>query len=114
MKRFQLFAALFFALTFSAWLARADQHTDDTGILVGLIGIGGFLISMVEPRRPWMWGLIVPAGIIVVEVWNYVYGNHDPHTGGVGGLCGIAALTIGIACAGSYVGAFIRGRVSAV
>lgn len=112
MKRFQLLAALFFAIALSAWLGRADRHTDDTGILVGLIGVGGFLLSMVEPRRPWMWGIIVPAGIIAVEVWNYAYGTSGPNTGGVGGLCGIAALTIAIASLGAYAGAFVRHRVS--
>jgi hypothetical protein len=112
MRRFQLLSALLFALTFSAWLGRADLHTDDTGILVGLIGLGGFLLAMLEPRRPWMWGLIVPAGVIVVEVWNNLYGHRNPNTGGVGGLCAIAAITIVIASVGSYVGAFVRRRVS--
>src|SRR3974390_2288246 len=112
MKRIQLPAAVFFALTFSAWLGRADLHTDDTGILVGLIGLGGFLLSMVEPRRPWMWGLIVPAGIIGVEVWNYAFGNRNPNVGGFGGLCAIAGLAIAVASLGSYAGSFIRRSVS--
>ncbi len=114
MKRFQFVAALFFALTLSAWLGRADLHTDDTGILVGLIGTGGFLLGMVEPRRPWAWGLIVPTGVILVEVWNYLYGNRNPHTGGPAGLCAIAAVTITVATVGSYVGAFIRSRAESV
>lgn len=113
MKYFQLFAALFFAVALSAWLARVNRHTDDMGILVGLIGTGGFLVAMVEPRRPWMWGIIVPLGVIVVEVWHYAYGSRDPHTGGIPGLCAIAALTTGIATAGSYLGAFLRRRFSA-
>ncbi len=104
MKQFQLFAAVFFALAFSAWLGRAELHTDDTGVLAGLIGIGGFLLAIVEPRHPWMWGIIVPAGVILVEVWR--------HTGGVGGLFGIAAFTITIASVGAYLGAFIRRRIS--
>lgn len=108
MKRFQLFAALFFALTLSAWLGRAELHTDDTGILVGLIGMGGFLLAMVEPRRPWMWGIIVPAGVILVEVWNHL----QKKANGVGDLLGIAAFTITIACIGAYIGAFIRRRIS--
>jgi hypothetical protein len=100
MRLFQLLACVFFAVAFSAWLARAEMHTDDTGILAGLIAIGGFVLSMIEPRRPWMWGLIVPAGIIAVNVWR--------HSENWGGLLGIAAFTIAIACAGAYVGAFIR------
>jgi hypothetical protein len=105
MRRFQLLAALFFAVALSAWLGRVDRHTDDAGILVGLIGTGAFLLGMVEPRRPWMWGIIVPAGIIAVESWNY--------KGGFGGLCAIAAFTTVIAATGSYIGAFLRRRLSA-
>lgn len=105
MRRFQFLAALFFAFALSAWLGRADRHTDDTGILVGLIGTGAFLLGIVEPRRPWMWGIIVPMGIILVEVWNY--------KGGPTGLCAIAALTTVIATTGAYLGAFIRRRLSA-
>jgi hypothetical protein len=100
MKQFRLLAALFFALTFSAWLGRAEMHTDDTGILVGLIGIGGFVLSLVEATHPWMWGVIVPAGIILVNVWRYPLG--------VGSLLAIAGLTIAIGCAGAYAGAFVR------
>jgi hypothetical protein len=100
MKRFQLIAAAFFGLTFSAWLGRVELHTDDTGILVGLIGLGSFLLAMVEPRRPWIWGIVVPAGIIAVEVWNH-------H-----GELGVAAFTIAIATIGSYLGALIRGRIA--
>ena len=101
MRRFHLFAALFFALSFSAWLGRAELHTDDTGIMVGLMGIGGFLAAMVEPRHPWLWGLIVPAGVILVNVWKI-------QSGGVGSVLGIAGFTITVASIGAYAGAFIR------
>jgi len=112
MKRFQLLAALFFAVTFSAWLGRAERHTDDMGILVGLIGMGGFLLSMVEPRLPWVWGLMVPAGVILVEVWNYLYGTRNPSTGGVPGLIAIAGLTITIASTGAWFGTLIHRSVA--
>jgi len=105
-------AALFFAINLSVWLGRVEQHTDDTGVLIGLIALGGFLTAMVAPRRPWVWGLIVPAGVILVEVWNQVYGNRNPNGGGAGGLAAIAALTIAVASTGSYVGAFIRRHAS--
>ncbi len=95
-------------MSFSIWLGRADMHTDDTGILVGLIGIGGFVLAMFEPRRPWIWGVIVPAGVILVEIWNTLYGPRNPHNGGAGGLLAIAAVTIAVACAGAYVGALLR------
>lgn len=103
MKRFQMTAAFFFAVVFSVWLARAEMHTDDTGILVGLIGIGGFVLSLIEPRLPWMWGLIVPSGIIVSNAWR--------HSTSIGSLFGIAGITIAVGCAGAYAGALLRRHV---
>jgi hypothetical protein len=102
MGRFQTFAAFFFALSLSIWLGRADLHTDDTGILVGLIGCGALLVALVEPKRPWIWGLLVPAGVILVELWN--------NTGW--GVLLIAAVTVTIAAAASYLGAFLRRLAS--
>jgi hypothetical protein len=107
MRRLQLPAALFFGLSFSIWLGRAELHTDDAGILVGLIGTGGFLVAMVEPRRPWIWGLILPAGVILVNVWRVGHG-------GLPQVLGIAAFTIAIASAAAYAGAFVRRQFSHV
>ena len=101
MKQFQMISAAFFAMALSAWLGRVELHTDDTGILVGLLALGSLLAAMVEPRRPWIWGIVAPAGIIAVNAWNH-------H-----GVLGIAAFTIAVATAASYLGAFVRGRVSA-
>jgi hypothetical protein len=106
MKRLHMAAAFFFALTFSAWLGRAEMHTDDTGILVGLIGLGGFFLSLFEPRCPWLWGTIVPGGIILVNVWR------KPEN--VNGLFAIAGVTLGIAFVGSYAGAFVRRHMADV
>ena len=100
MGRFKTFAAFFFALSLSVWLGRADLHTDDTGILVGLIGCGALLVALVEPRRPWIWGLLVPAGVISVELWN----NRG------WGVLLIAAVTITVATAGSYLGVLWRSH----
>ena len=82
------------AALFSAWLGRVELHTDDTGIEVGLMVIGAFLLGVCAPRRPWVWGLIVPFGIIAVA--------RDP---------GVAAFTIGVATAAAYLGALIRSTV---
>ena len=113
MKQLQIIASGFFALSLSAWLGRAELHTDDTGVLVGAIGLGGFLLAMVEPRRPWVWGVIVPAGVILVEAWHLFSGSSNPSMGGAGGLLAIAVLTITVASLGSYIGAYIRRSVAA-
>ena len=105
MKRLKMAAAVSFALMYSAWLGRAEMHTDDTGILVGLIGIGGFVLSLFEPRHPWIWGVSVPSGIILANVWR--------HSGGVGDLLAIAGFTMAVGCACAYAGALIGRHVSA-
>src|ERR1700759_3538766 len=100
MRYLHIAAAWFFAISLSAWLGRADLHTDDTGILVGLIGLGGFLLAMVEPRRPLTWGVIVPAGVIVAELWR---GAEQ-----LGSVLAIAGVTITVASLGAHLGSFIR------
>jgi FtsH-binding integral membrane protein len=100
MSYLQITAAWFFGLSLSAWLGRVDLHSDDTGILLGLIGLGGFLLAMVEPRRPLTWGIIVPAGVILVEVWRGA--EH------LGSVLAIAAVTVATASLGSYLGSRIR------
>ena len=110
--RGQLLAAWFFALSLSAWLGRAELHTDDTGILAGLIATGACLLAMVEPRHPWLWGAVVPSGVIGVNIWHYAYGTRSPNTGGIGGLVAIAAFTITLGTAGAYLGSFVRRRVA--
>lgn len=105
MRYFSFLAALFFSIALSAWLGRAALHTDDTGILVGLIGTGAFLVGMVEPRHPWMWGLIVPTGIVIAEAWS--------RKAGIGGVYAIAAFTLAVAATGAYIGSFLRRLFSA-
>jgi hypothetical protein len=97
MTHFRLAAVWFLALNFSTWLGRAEMHTDDTGILVGLIATGGFALALLEPRRPWIWGLVVPAGIIATNLWRRS-----------SGVLAIAAFTIAVGCAAAYFGAFLR------
>jgi hypothetical protein len=97
MTRFRPAAAWSLAIAFSAWLGRAELHTDDTGILAGLIGIGAFLSGVIEPRRAWIWGIVVPCGIIAVNAWHHSVA-----------WLGIAAFTLAIGCAGAYAGALIR------
>jgi hypothetical protein len=105
MKHLQTTAAWFFGLSLSAWLGRVDLHTDDTGILLGLIGLGGFSLAVVEAKRPWTWGVIVPAGVILVEIWR---GVEHP-----GSVLAIAAVTIAIASLGAYLGSFVRRLAAA-
>lgn len=77
------------------------MHTDDTGILVGLIASGGFVLALLEPRRPWAWGVVVPAGIIAMNLWRRS-----------SGVLAIAAFTVAIGCAAAYAGAFVRRHCS--
>ena len=75
------------------------MHTDDAGVLVGLIATGGFGLALLEPRRPWIWGLLVPAGIIAVNLWR------QPR-----GVLPIAAFAIAVGIAGAYAGALLRRK----
>ena len=97
MKTFRLFACWFFGCMLAVWLARVETRSDDTGIELGLVVAGAFLLSLVEPRLPWVWGVIVPSGIIGVNLWR--------HTDGIWAIAGV---TLAAGCAGAYIGALVR------
>lgn len=59
-----------FAVALAVWLANADSHTDDTGIIAGRILIFAAAFTFALPRRPLLWalfwGLAIPArGLLV-------------------------------------------------
>ncbi len=40
---------------------------DDTGVTVGALLVGSFLISAASGRRPWLWAILVGGWVPVVE-----------------------------------------------
>ena len=67
---------------------------DDTGITVGMILIGTFILGVVHPKHSWVWALSVG---IWIPIWNIVLHNNYG-----------SIIAIAFAMAGAYSGALIR------
>jgi hypothetical protein len=70
---------------------------DDAGVSAGMLLISGGLFGAVEPRRPWLWGLLIGAGIPLLGILRS--GN------------GAALLALGFAVVGAYAGALVRKSI---
>ena len=81
-----------------------ELHTDDTGVEVGALCICAFLLGCLDPRRAWLWALLVGASIPGAEL---LFGKGKLH----GGLPGVAAFVMAIALVAGLTGAFARKMV---
>ena len=84
------------ALVVGAGVTWVDSRPswDDTGVTVGVILLATFVLGVFGPRRPWLWGLAVGAGIPLVEI---------PASGNFGAVAALA-----FALAGAYTGSLAR------
>ncbi len=89
-----------------AFLAYADLHSDDSGIIAGFILIAALLLGTLSPARPWLWGILTGASIPLTELCILLYATPNPHLGGAKGLLLLLAFTTTVSMAGSYIGAF--------
>jgi hypothetical protein len=87
------------SLAASAFIGYGDLHTDDTGIVAGLIVLTSFAAAIVGPRHAWRWALIIAAGVPVAEAWAHGM-RRDVFL--------IALATSAFAFAGAYLAVLIR------
>ncbi len=91
--------ALSLSLAASIYIGYGDLHTDDAGIIAGLIALASFAASIVEPRHAWRWAAIVAAGVWAAEAWR---------AGIRRDLLFIGAATAAFALAGAYLAVLVR------
>ena len=70
MTSVRVIAGTAFGAFVGAWLYRVNQHTDDTGILAGLILIGSAMATLILPRRWWPLAMIVGGCVIASEFYR--------------------------------------------
>jgi hypothetical protein len=87
------------SLAASAFIGYGDLHTDDTGIIAGLIAITSFMAAIVEPRHAWRWAAIIAAGVPIAEGWAQGI-RRDVFL--------IALATCAFAFAGAYLAVLVR------
>ena len=83
------------------FLGYFELHTDDTGVEVAALGACAFLLGCWDPRRVWLWSLLVAAAIPGAEL---LFGKGGLH----GGLPGVAAFVLVLALVAGLMGAGAR------
>ena len=97
------------ALGLGLLMAWFDLHTDDDGIIVGLLLIFSGLLGMGRPYGAWRWALALGLCIPVAEFFNTTFGAHpQPLSQSLGSLAGILLANLVIAFVGVYAGAWLR------
>ena len=61
-----VFGTAFMALS-GAWLYRVNLHTDDSGILAGLILINSAVVAFIVPRRWWPVATLIGVCVVASE-----------------------------------------------
>jgi len=83
------------------FLGYFELHTDDTGVEVAALGACAFFLGCLDPRRAWLWPLLVAASIPGAEL---LFGKAGIH----GGLLGVAAFVLAVSLIAGLTGAFAR------
>lgn len=102
----QTIAAYVLLIAADAFLMRAELHTDDDGILAGLVLLTALLLGSLHPRRAWQWALLVGPSIPLSDL---LFGNGmKPRD-----LVLLVGFLVAIGMIGAYIGVAIRKSLSA-
>jgi len=88
-----------FSLAAMAFLARVELHSDDSGVIVGLVLAMTFTLGCLHPKRAWLWALTalcIPAAELL---WGAA-SNYD--------MMLLAGFMTFIGLCGSFAGAYAR------
>ena len=83
------------------FLGYFELHTDDTGVEVAALVVCAFVLGCADPRRAWLWPLLVAASIPGAEL---LFGGKQIH----GGLPGVAAFVLAVSLVAGLTGALAR------
>lgn len=95
-----------------ALLIRLDRNSDDTGVLVFLISTTAFLLSVIYPRRPWVWALLIATGITAAEVYNFYYGLPRSAPGSVLSIAPVGLFITAVGLLGAYAAVLMRWMIA--
>ena len=61
------------ALVFSMLLGYVDIHSDDVPPSLVLLLVPPFFLAWAQPKRPWVWGLLIGAGVPIAHILVYYW-----------------------------------------
>ncbi len=90
------------------FLARYDLRTDDTGVELVFLIMAGAILALIDPRRPWRWGLLLGGTIVAAEIYNRIFGVPRSSLGGWWGYALVGLVTITAGSIGAFAAAGVR------
>ena len=70
--------------------------------------IAGAILALIDPRRPWRWGLVLGGAILAAEIYNRIFGVPRPSLGAWWGYALVGLVTIAAGCLGAFAAAGVR------
>ena len=108
MKALEWLGAALTASAAGAFLFSANLHTDDTGIIAGLIFLSAAVVAFVFRKPGLILGSLIGVGILLSELWNHAYGAPRSHMGAPRDFILLLIFVTGISVAGSLTGFKLR------
>jgi hypothetical protein len=99
--KLQTVASYALLIAADAFLMRAELHTDDDGILAGLVLLTALLLGSLHPRRAWQWALLVGPCIPLSDL---IFG----HGMKLRDMMLLTAFLAALGLIGAYLGVLIR------
>jgi hypothetical protein len=94
------------ALLFSVMLGYVDIHSDDVPPSLILNTVPPFFLAWAQPKRPWVWGLLIGAGVPIAHILVYYCGWKMSYRNDIKGS--FAALVPALLAA--YAGAWVKNH----
>jgi hypothetical protein len=79
MQRFEWPLALISALLAAIFLFQSNLHTDDTGVIAGLLLIFAATLAFLFCKAGLLFGSLLGLSIVLSEIWNFKFGIPRKH-----------------------------------
>jgi hypothetical protein len=117
MRRFEWPLALISALLAAIFLFQGNLHTDDTGIISGLLFIFAAALAFLFSKPGLLFGSLLGLSIVVSEIWNFRFGTPRTNMSQISHFVLLFLFVSALSVAGSLAGfgarrAFRRTRPS--
>ena len=107
-KALDWFLAPITVIAAGVFLFSANLHTDDTGIIAGLIFILAALVGFLFRKPGLLFGSAIGLSILASEFWNFRYGVPRPQMSSVQSFAILLVVVSAISMVGSLAGYGVR------
>jgi hypothetical protein len=95
------------ALVLAVFTGYLNTHTDELMVLVPWIVVATTGLGLAQPRRPWLWALLIGAAVPSAQILFYLLGLRVPYPNNPTDMATSCVVFVP-AFVGAYVGAAIR------